>query len=255
MRRRAEPAPRKPVSRRSTPPERLTAWPARLHAGSPLIGHDAIDPAHQRLRFDLDVAPHRSIRTHLSSDDQRAARRMREEREVTLMTGIGPPPLSHAGKRLVPLVRPLASLDPEPDVHELAVVPRRGRQSRDQSRDSNIGLRLTFASRSCRDLRISAFQVPYLASLVACARYRRVSKSASESNPNMCRARTQVGGQYPGKLSPCPNSRERTKVTHFCFDSSRSLGARSPMWDVHGMRMAAPPDAQHFPSSTSLGCT
>jgi hypothetical protein len=48
---------------------------------------------------------------------------MREEREVALVARIGPPAVGDAGERVVPLVAPVATLDGEPDVHQLSVVP------------------------------------------------------------------------------------------------------------------------------------
>ena len=88
-----------------------------------MFGDHVVDATHERTRFRFDTLPDGGMGTHLPRDDQCGAGGIREQREVAEMLGIGPPTFCYAGERLVPLVRPMLTLDREPDVDEIVVVP------------------------------------------------------------------------------------------------------------------------------------
>src|SRR5204863_8018043 len=121
------------------------------------------------------------------------------------MSRIGPPTFGNASEGLVPFRGPLPSYDLEPDVHQLTVVSRRGRQARDQAREPNIRFHFSLARCARRPPQVSTIQVKLLVVLVS---YVRVSGSRNDRFPLPRRsfiwrwARTQVGGQHSSNRPP-----------------------------------------------------
>ena len=148
-----------PPPRCSDPPERRISTGRR-----PQFDDRSVHAAHEGAGLDLDLAPDRTIAADLPSDDERTAGWMGEEREVTRLTRIGPPPFGNAGECLVPFERSVAALDAEPDVDQLTVVPRWRREPRYQTGEPNVRLSLHLAPRSRCHPQVSTIQLPLLVS-------------------------------------------------------------------------------------------
>src|SRR5688500_5074323 len=84
------------------------------------------------------------------------------------LSGIGTPALGDSSEGFIPFVRPLATFQAEPEVHEVTVVPRWRRQTRDQSRKANIRLGLDVSAHIRRHSRFSTSQSQFLVLLVVC---------------------------------------------------------------------------------------
>src|SRR5688500_20412047 len=87
------------------------------------------------------------------------------------LSGIGTPALGDSSVGFMPFVRPLATFQAEPEGHEVTVVPRWRRQTRDQSRKANLRLGLDASAHLRRHSRCSTIQTQFLFCLVV--RYGR----------------------------------------------------------------------------------